>query len=178
LPRRRSKVGGTRSQSPESGQALLELALVTPLLILLVVAIFEFAFVLETQIGLTNAVREAARRAAATSNPTDAWVQGQLCGADLVACDTGLLHDNVQAFSGSRLVGTTVTFCNYTVGAISNYGVIVKITYRHPVFFGPIAFATDAIDGTADGAWELSADAQMRLERGQPVPAPSTACPS
>ena len=51
-----------RDRSGESGQALLELALVVPLLVLLVMAIFQFAYVLESQMGLTNAVREAARR--------------------------------------------------------------------------------------------------------------------
>jgi hypothetical protein len=168
-------VAGKRP-SGESGQALLELALVVPLLILLVMAIFQFAFVLESQMGLTNAVREAARRAAATSNPTAAWVSAELCGTN-PTCDAGLLRENVQGFSPTRLTGTpTVTFCTYDVQGIWNYRVSVSVAYRHPVFFGPIAFATDAVDGAPDGDWTLSASAQMRLERGVPNPPPGTIC--
>lgn len=157
----------------DSGQALLELALVTPLLLLLIMAVFQFGFVLETQMGITNAVREAARRAATTGNPTEAWVQRELCGSDLSACDGGLLEANVQAFDGNLLVATpAVTFKCYLVEAVQNYRVEVAVGYRHPVFFGPVAFATDFVDGSADGRWELAASAQMRLERGAPTPAP------
>lgn len=175
---RRGALAGKRP-SGESGQALLELALVVPLLILLVMAIFQFAFVLESQIGLTNAVREAARRAAATSNPTAAWVRAELCGTNL-ACDGGLLKENVQGFGPARLVGTpVVAFCTYTVQGtttMTNYGVSVSVVYRHPVFFGPIGFATDLVDGSPDGDWTLSASAEMRLERGVPNPAPGLTC--
>src|SRR5438034_9507461 len=102
-----------RHRTTESGQALLELALVTPILVLLVMAIFQFAFVIESQIGLTNAVREAARRAAATEpNATPVWsgpgslaecVQVQLCGDATPPCTGGLLEDNVQGFDGAQL---------------------------------------------------------------------------
>lgn len=148
-----------------------------PVLVLIIMAVFQFAFVLESQMGLTNAVREAARRAASTTNPTSAWVQDELCGTN-PACDDGLLDDNVQGFIPGRLIGTpTVTFCTYDVAGTPNYRVDVTVDYRHPVFFGPIAFATDVADGTTDGDWTLSATAQMRLERGVPNPAPG-ACPA
>jgi hypothetical protein len=171
----------------ESGQALLELALVTPILALIVMAIFQFAFVLETQMGLENAVREAARRVAAAkphAPPTwtiadgpgslEEWVDDQMCG-DLVApCDGGLLSQNVQAFDGSRLTGAlpTVRFCSYPLvtasGTGTEYRVQVSLTYSHPLFFGPMGFATDAIDGNPNGAWDLSVSAQMRLEKVDP----------
>jgi Flp pilus assembly protein TadG len=166
----------TNQRSRESGQALLELALIVPILILIIMAVFQFAFVLESQMGLTNAVREAARRAASTTNPTSAWVQDELCGNP--ACDDGLLADNVQGFNPGRLAAApTVNFCTYLVAGTPNYRVDVSLTYDHPVFFGPIAFATDVADGTSDGDWTLAATAQMRLERGVPNPAPA-ACPS
>jgi Flp pilus assembly protein TadG len=64
----------------QSGQALLEFALIAPILILLVMAIFQFAYVLETQNGLTNAVREAARRGAANSQiPVTAACWNRMC---------------------------------------------------------------------------------------------------
>jgi len=165
----------------ESGQALLELALVVPILVLLVMAIFQFAFVIESQMGLTNAVREAARRAAATPTKApvwtgsgtsfEAWVQTQLCGDTTPPCTGGLLPENVQAFDGTKLVidPPTVAFCRYLVGTTTNYRVTVTVAYQHPVFFGPLAYATDFIDGTPDGYWNLSAQAEMRLENIDPT---------
>ena len=162
------------SQSRESGQALLELALITPILVLLLMTIFQFAYVIESQMGLTNAVREAARRVAAQTEPAPNWaalqafVQGELCGNP--ACTTGLLEENVPAFNSSLLATNppAVSFCVYDVvgatGTINNYQVNVHVEYDHPLFFGPMAFATDAMDGVTDGEWTLTADAQMRLE--------------
>ena len=160
----------------ESGQALLELALVVPILVLLIMAIFQFAYVIQSQLGLTNAVREAARRAAATT--TDAptwfgpgsfqeWVQKELCGDMTAPCGpNGLLAENVQAFDGSKVAGDlpAVSFCTYPAAGDVEYQVQVDVTYRHPLFFGLLVFATDAIDGTQNGFWDLSASAQMRLE--------------
>lgn len=157
----RRTTGGRRSAQ---GQALAELALVTPLLALLIMAIFQFAFVLQTQIGLTNAVREAARRAAAAQEPTQAWVAQQLC-TDGAACTQGLLPDNVQAFTATRLEAQpTVTFCSYSIGSASGEQVTVSVGYNHPVFFPLLSFATDLIDGKADSNWTLDASAQMKLE--------------
>ena len=47
---------------------------------------------------------------------------------------------------------------------IINYRVQVDVRYKHPVFFGLMAFATDLVDGTPNGYWDISASAQMRLE--------------
>jgi TadE-like protein len=162
----------TRRRPGEAGQALLELALVTPILALLVMAIFQFAFVLQTQMGMENALREAARRAAATTEKAPTWpslrdwVQAQLCGDITPPCDGGLLLQNVQAFDGTKLWvdPPPVTFCSYAAAGTTNYRVKVQVKYEHPLFFGPMAFATDLIDGTQNGYWDLSASAEMRLQ--------------
>ncbi len=179
-------------RSGESGQALLELALVTPILVLLIMAIFQFAFVLEGQMGLTNAVREAARRIAATEpdvapvwtgpGSMAEWTQGELCGDASPPCSAGLLDENVQAFDGARLTTDppTVLFCSYSAAGITNYRVVTTVTYRHPIFFGLLGFATDLVDGTPNGEWDLSASAEMRLENIDPTVAgfiPPSACP-
>jgi Flp pilus assembly protein TadG len=180
---------------------LLELALVTPILALLVMAIFQFAFVLETQMGLENAVREAARRVAAAVPPTtpgqywvgagslQEWAQAQLCGDATPPCDAGLLRQNVQAFEGSRLTTDppTVKFCSYQVttasGTQTQYRVDVSLSYSHPLFFGPMGLFTDSIDGNPNQAWDLGVSAQMRLEKIDPAatnyvtPESAGACP-
>lgn len=156
-----------RRSNREPGQALAELALVAPLLILLLVAIFQFAFVFQTQMGITNAVREAARRAAAVDGPTTAWVRLQLCG-DPVTCSSGLLPDNVQGFAEGRLgVGSpNVQFCTYSVSSVNQYRVIVGVTYEHPEFFPLAQIAALAAGKPAGGDWNWTIDgsAEMRLE--------------
>lgn len=169
----------------QSGQALLELALVVPVLILLVMAIFQFAFVVESQMGITNALRDAGRRAAATTtaNPNwaalNAWTLLQLNG-DGTPANPGTLRQNVQAFDATRLwpapypgmsntTSPAVSFCSYDVSGITNYRVQADIRYKHPVFFGPLSFATDFVDGTTNGFWDLTASAQFRMENVDPV---------
>ena len=169
-----------RDRSGESGQALLELALITPILVILIMAIFQFAYVLESQIGLTNAIREAGRRVAATDpvgvvdwTAETAFVRTELCGGNPLTCNTGLFAENVQGFNGTRLAASNpvITFCTDTVGGDLQYRVRIDVHYGHPVFFGPLAFATDLIDGTSDGDWEIGASATMRMENvdGPPV---------
>jgi hypothetical protein len=155
------------------------------LLVLLVMAIFQFAFVIQTQMGLTNAVREAARRTAATTteNPTWAslrtWTLVQLNG-DGTSANPGLLPENVQAYDSTRLwaapypsmtnaTSPAVTFCSYSAAGTTNYRLEIAVRYKHPVFFGLLGFATDLADGTDNGFWDLSASADMRLENIDPA---------
>jgi hypothetical protein len=178
-------VGQPRRGNGEAGQALLELALVVPILVLLVMAIFQFAFVIESQMGLTNAVREAARRAAATTatNPSwsdlQTWTLQQLNG-DGTPMNPGLLAQNVQAYDAGSLwpapypgmTNTTtpdVSFCSYTAAGTTNYRISIDVKYKHPVFFGILAFATDYVDGSNNDKWDLFASAEMRLESVDPV---------
>lgn len=141
-----------------AGQALVELAFITPILVLLIMAIVQFAVVLESQVGLTNAVREAARRAAADPAPTQAGVQAQL---------DALLAANIQGFQAIKVSSEAVTFTDYCLGGEVNNRVQVTVTYGHPVFFPLLAYATDWIDGVHDGDFTLTASAQMRLETTQ-----------
>jgi hypothetical protein len=178
-----------RDRSGESGQALLELALIVPILVILIMAIFQFAYVLESQIGLTNAIREAGRRVAATEPvgvvdwagaETD-FVIDQLCGTTPGSCSSGLFADNVQGFDEGRLVAgnPVVTFCSDTIGSEVQYRVVIDVEYGHPVFFGPLAFATDLVDGTGDGNWDIGASATMRMENVDDTvvqPGPGTTC--
>jgi hypothetical protein len=59
-------------QSDQKGQAMVELALLLPLLFLIVFGITEFGRAFYIQNALTNAAREGARRASVTlTDPTD-----------------------------------------------------------------------------------------------------------
>lgn len=167
-------------RSSESGQAMVELALIAPIVILLMMAIFQLAFIFEGQNGLTNAVREAARRAAANPDTTafiggngtlQGEVQKELCGGLTPPCSGGLLEQNVPGFMPDRLAAEPeVTFCTYAVagssGTITNYQINVRVTYNHPEFFPLAEFAAFAAGKPSSGAWHwtLDASSQMRLE--------------
>jgi Flp pilus assembly protein TadG len=180
---RYAPAGGAARQR---GQALAELALVTPILVLLIMAIVQFAYVLETQMGITNAVREAARRAAADVDP-DTNANLATSAGTLTQLDA-LLAANIQGYDPGRLWKASdddppsadspqVTFCSYSFdgGATTNYRVTVYVKYRNPVFFPLLSYATDLVDGRDNGTWDLSAQASMRLE-GVPVDPPSGEC--
>ncbi len=154
------------ARSKDGGQGLAEFALVAPILILLVMAIFQFAYVFQTQMGLTNAVREAARRAAAAEAADAAtfrdWVQLELTAGD------GLLAANVPGYDATRLSTNppTVSFCSYVpVGGLVNQTITVTVSYNHPIFF--------PVPGS-NGLANLTASAQMRLEN--PLSAPPASC--
>ena len=180
MPGRFSLFRAGQRRDRESGQALLELALIVPIVVLLALAIFQFAYVIESQMGLTNAVREAARRTAASTATAPTWtgtnslaeyVEEQLCGDAASPCTGGLLEENVQGYDGALLTTDPPDVCFelYSAAGIQNISVEVSVTYRHPLFFGLLEFATDAVDGTDNGAWDLTASAQMRLENVDPA---------
>lgn len=56
----------------EKGQALVEFALILPILLLLVMGIIQFGIIFSAQMSVTNAVREGARTAAVSPNINDA----------------------------------------------------------------------------------------------------------
>lgn len=61
---RRFGVPGIRNIHSEEGASALEFALVLPVLVLLVLGMFEFGFVFQGQLAVTHAAREGARLAA------------------------------------------------------------------------------------------------------------------
>ena len=179
MSRRFDALRAESRRNRESGQALLELALVVPVIVILALSIFQFAYVIESQMGLTNAVREAARRTAASTATTPTWAnleqfaQVQLCGDAAFPCTGGLLEENVQGYDGDLLTSDPpdIKFCLYDAAGIENVSIEVSVAYEHPLFFGILAFATDFVDGNTNGAWDLSASAQMRLENVEPTDA-------
>ncbi len=56
----------------ERGSAVIEFALVVPLVLALVLGVVEIALVARTQLEVVNAAREGARQAAASPDPADA----------------------------------------------------------------------------------------------------------
>jgi len=149
------------------GQALVEFALVVPIVVLLLAAIVQFAFIFERQIGIENAVREAARSAAAlpidgntTAGFNADWAFHRLIDSG------GLLDSNVQDYDSLDVQGLSVCFDN---GATTPSGstqilVTVSVGYTHPLFVPIISGILDGIDGSNDGALRIDTSSVFHVE--------------
>jgi Flp pilus assembly protein TadG len=97
----------------ERGAVAVEFALVAPLLLLIVVAIVEFAFFFNLQISVTQAAREAARTMAITNNAGQAQAAG-VAGAPSISLAPGNISLS-GACSPGTTVKATVTFSSPTL---------------------------------------------------------------
>ena len=139
--------GRARPRGDAVGQGLAEFALILPILALIFAAVIQFALIFETQIGITNAVREAARRAAAnpTTNANVAtngpWARGQLLA----------LLPQAQDYGAANLISAQVCYAPVTdPGGQTKVEATVTVRYGHPIFIPIIDGLLDATDGLAD----------------------------
>lgn len=159
------------------GQALVEFALVLVPLLLILAAILQFAFILGAQVGITNAVREAARTGASLETNTSglATTNGIATYSQLI----NLLTSNVQTYRGGQLVTsgspiTAVCYSSYTdPGNTTQIKIKVEAQYRHPLFIPIIGAILDGLDGGSDGALRIGASEEIRVENP-----PSNSIPS
>lgn len=184
LLRRDRTAGGIAGHTRDKGQALVEFALVLPVLTLFLFGIIQFGFLLGGQLGLDNAVRDAARAAAVNQGGSSATLgacttTGATNGTNAQKAYQALLNKlpaEVPGFQASRLVtGCTVTagyadtsarYCSYlnADGATYSIRVIVTATYRHPLFVPVVGAIVDRFDGSSDNALKLRATEEMRVE--------------
>lgn len=153
--------------SSRRGQGLVEFALIAPILVLILLAIFQFGWILTTQIGLTNSIRDAARFAA--SNPTLDPVQAATNVTATSAQLNLILPRNVSYYAtGSATTG--VSFCEYR-DPNNKFAVRVRVTvgYRHPLFIPVISQILDLFDGVPDNAFLIGAVEEMRVENSPPL---------
>ena len=130
----------------DSGQSVLELAIAMPVLLALLVGIFEFGIAWNRKQVLTNAAREAARFAVLPRPKTEDDVQA-------VVDD----YLNSAAIPTSEV---TATYVNYDAG--TNETVTVTLTMNHELtFVGPIM---GFMGGSVPGAVTLSSTVNMRHE--------------
>ena len=153
-------------EQPKSlGQALVEFALVAPIMVLIFAALVQFAFIFERQIGIENAVRDGARRGATyeTVDISDAGVNGPFVW-DLLWGASGLMS-NVQGYEASRLLSPLVCYRTQTDPAGST-GVLVKASmgYAHPLFLPIISQILDPLDGTTDGALRIDTSSEFQVQ--------------
>lgn len=161
------------SKDGARGQGVAEFAIVLPVLALILLSIFQIAFVIGAQIGLTNATREAARIASVTATWTAA---GATSNGDAVLNQlrTTLMPTNVMNFSAAQLVpgdctgsgsGTRITYTATTdVGGDNAVFVRVDVVYRHPMFIPIIGGILDGIDGTPNDGFRVGGSEELRVD--------------
>jgi len=138
------RLGGQR------GQALIETAMMLPLLLLVAVSIFEFGRAFQTWEVLTNAAREAAR-VAVLPNSTVAGAQDRA----RAYLDAGMLN-------GSSAT-VTVTPTTISIGAATASAKQVTVNYPFQfIVLQPVASLI--VSGTMGAPITMSASAEMRNE--------------
>lgn len=172
------------SRARQRAQALVELAIILPILALLLLAIVQFAFIFAAQIGVTNAVREAARVAAISPTVTNAQATVSATNVydRLTNGTNGLLEQNVFAFNVANIVtsgvaDTQVCYRDGPAAAAGEYVVFVKVAagYRHPMIIPVLGAILDGIDGVSDGGLRIATGEEMRVENETLLTAPSPA---
>lgn len=153
---------GTGRPREDSGQALAEMALVIPALLLLVFAIIEFGAAWRSYQVITNAAREGARRAV--------MANGGLVDSSEPAVLA--IVQNVMTAGGLDFDASYVTFsCNGTPGSLcaGMRGAPEEVRIDYPyefLFLGPLAdlacLGCDA--GDSFGTITLSTSSVMRSE--------------
>jgi Flp pilus assembly protein TadG len=162
------------------GQAVAELAVTAPILLIVLLGIAQLGTILATQIGIANAVREAAREAAAIATTSDgaastngAWTSERL-RLDLLP--------GVPSYDASRLVVSTSspdTVCySPATDASGATGVVVRVDarYRHALWLPLVSGILDGIDGSADGSLGVDASEQMWVEGASSPSLSGTVC--
>ena len=133
----------------QRGQALVELALVIPLIMTLLLGIVEFGRIYTAQLTLNNAVRAGARAACVGDDDTSISNQvTNICLANSLTSAELTINPTTPAFS-SRKIGDSVS---------------VSADYKVNLAVPIIKQIVDMIDGTADGKFKVSAQVSMRYE--------------
>lgn len=121
----------TSTARRQHGQNLIEMAILTPLLLLLLVGVLDFSRVFNQYIVVTNASREGARYASRFPNDTGGIQQAAIdeaasSGVSLAPSDVAIAPSNAAAgtevrvtvtLAVSTFLGSYIGYPNLTVGA-------------------------------------------------------------
>ncbi|HEY0415982.1 MAG TPA: TadE/TadG family type IV pilus assembly protein [Gaiellaceae bacterium] len=123
-----------KNDTNESGQALVEFALVAPVLFLILFAIIQFGVAFMHSVALTDAVRAGARKAAVSRTAADpsAAATSAVVGA-AADLDSSTLQNGVSVTPGASgwVAGGTVTVSAQYPYQIDILGIVVASGYLH-----------------------------------------------
>ena len=152
---------GRRNRS-ESGQAIIEMALTLPLLLLVVFGIFDFGFMFQRYEVVTNAAREGARLGVLPD-----YSEAEAEARALAYMTTSGIIGTPRACGGAEVARTmcadltygTTTIPGTPAKVVNEVTVVVEYDHEH-VFVGPIA----QLFGGTLGTVRLRSVSRMRRE--------------
>jgi len=133
-----------RTGKKESGQSLVEFALVLPIFLLILFAIVDFGMAFHAWITVTNSAREGARVGAVRSSAADIEQRVRDTTGTLDQDDLLVIVTNAEGDPGQS--------------------VVVDVSYDYSLI-SPLAGIVNMVSGgTISGSLTLSSTADMRLE--------------
>lgn len=148
-----------RLRERESGNALVEFALVLPLLMVIIAGIVDFGFLLQRYEVLTNAAREGAR-VAVLPGYTDVIVRERV--REYIREGLGLSQAELDALVPANNTAIPVQYDAINAGGASFDVVRVRVNYPHQfLILGPVL---RLINGNWGSSITISATSTMRLE--------------
>ena len=148
---------GRRLRAADSGQSLVELVMVLPIILILIFAIVDFGMGLRSYISLTNATREGARFAA-VGNPAGAYPTD--CGVTDTTV-VGRVCVGMEGLSLDNLDTVTVSYPNGQNPG-NDVSVAAQYTYQYITPLGDLMNFISA--GAFPDVLTLSTSTDMRLE--------------
>ncbi|MEW6173975.1 MAG: TadE/TadG family type IV pilus assembly protein [Bacillota bacterium] len=145
----------------ESGQTLVEFALVVPLLLLLVFGTIEFGRIFHAQLVVTSAAQEGARKAAVTGNENDIKETIKNAAAALNITTVELQTDLTKIKNKTNYPdpGKMWYLVNYPVKGTRDYGDPVEVYVK-----GRVDVLVPIISNLIGSVKPLPAMAVMRVE--------------
>lgn len=136
-----------RFRASSQGQALVEFALVMPLLLILIISVFEFGRAWNLHQTITDAAREGARKA--------------------VIADASVTTDSVTAAIANRIAASGFDPANATVtlpdGFHAGTGAVTSVRIEYPFRFGILRVLIGLLANN-DGVITMATEARMRNE--------------
>jgi len=156
-----STTGGRRAGA--AGQAIAEFAIAAIPMLLLLLGILQFALIYNSQVGLTNAIRDAARYGSsiAVTDVATATTAANSTRTFLL----GELPKYVSPYDATKVVtsATQVCYVQHSDGTTSGQPAFVRVTlaYAHPLFVPIISFILDGFDGVSDSAYRITVTTEL-----------------
>lgn len=150
-----------RFPTGEQGQAIVEMALTLPLLLLIVLGMFDFGLMFQKFEVVTNAAREGARLAVLTSEYTTADAQSRALQYLASGGVTGTCSATHAAGSLCVTVTPGTTTISGTTPAVTVSEMVVSVEYDYQFnLVGPLI----RLFGGRFGVTPLTAVSRMRVE--------------
>jgi Flp pilus assembly protein TadG len=141
-----------------------EFAIVAVPLLLLLLGILQFGIIYNTQVGLTNAIRDAARFGSGQT-AADATSAGSLATATYNKLASSLAK-YVSPYDAADLDATSQACVSQHADGAGAQPAFVRVTavYDHPLFIPLVGPIIDGLDGTSDNAFRISATTELRVD--------------